>query len=220
VEEQFFHPFFGFMGKSVVVTGGIATGKSSFIRVLAEEGAFGLFDCDKEVHLLLTSPEILETLRRWFGNQIFHQDRQTLDRSRLGRLVFSDERHRRRLESLLHPRVRQRCLDYQTAFFQGSPEGLLLIDVPLFYENQSPESEPSYPHDLVVVVAARPRTQQQRLMRRSALTPEEASRRIDAQKPILEKVILADVVIWNEGPFPLLREQAGALMRILSPHTL
>ena len=187
---------------TLALTGGIATGKSSFARLLMEalpETAF--FDCDQCVHELLTKPEVARMISTSLGMNLAGSDGQ-LDKSRLRERVFQDEESRRALEEILHPLVREACrLAHQQA--QHSP-GILffLMDVPLLYESAFP-----MPRDLEIVVACGPATQRERLMARSPFPPDLADRIIGAQLPILEKVALAGAVIWNGGSPDALRRQ-------------
>lgn len=196
----------------LVVTGGIATGKSSWLTaLLALAPDIGHFDCDKAVHELLTERQILESLRQLFGDGVFDPDDQSLNRSALRQLVFDDEACRRDLEGVLHPAVRARFEQARAGFLAQAPHGVFIADVPLFYETAA-----SYPHDLVVVVATTPETQRQRLRQRQpGLGHETAQSIIHAQKPITEKVRHADLVVWNEGPPARLHEQAADFVKAL-----
>lgn len=197
--------------KRIVLTGGIATGKSSFMtRLHALRPEMGVFDCDRSVHQLLTEPEVLHKLRALFGDHVF--EGEMLSRSALRRVVLADESCRRQLEALLHPRVRACCEasfeEYRKADREG--EGLFIADVPLFFETNG-----SYPKDMVAVVATTRVTQETRLLQRSSYTDAEARALIEAQWPIDEKARLADVLIWNEGPIGRLDDQALLFSQLL-----
>ncbi len=195
----------------LVVTGGIATGKSTWRKLV--QGLcprVGQFDCDKAVHDLLTDREILESLKLLFGEKIFDSEGRSLNRTALRRLVFSDEASRRALEGILHPAVRKSFEEKRSSYFTTAPQGIFIADVPLFYETKA-----TYPHDLVVVVATTPETQLRRLSRRTDLGESEALSIIHAQKPIMQKALLADVVAWNEGPQGRLEEQVALLLESL-----
>ncbi len=197
--------------KSIVVTGGIATGKSSLVRALKERlPALGLFDCDQEVRHLLTQRDILEELRHRFGDRIFSGD-GALNRKELRQIVFGSSSRRRELESLLHPLVRARCDEARRVFSSEEPAGIFLADVPLYYETNE-----VYPSDLVIVVATTPETQRERLMKRNHLSQAEAQRIIDAQMLIGDKVERADLVIWNDGAQEVLEVQADLAASVLA----
>lgn len=193
----------------VVLTGGIATGKSSFLkRLLAQRPEIGLYDCDASVHQLLTEAPVMARLRALFGGHIFNDG--VLDRSALRQVVFADESHRRQLESLLHPLVRTRAEESFAAYSAEHAEGLFITDVPLYFETHG-----AYPNDLVAVVATTRPTQKRRLMERSKLSSPDAEAILEAQLPIGEKALLSDVLIWNEGPLARLEDQVQWFLRRL-----
>ncbi len=197
--------------KRIVLTGGIATGKSSFLSRLEElSPGLGIFDCDRAVHDLLTEDEVLHKLRALFGDPVF--DGEILNRAALRRVVLADESCRRRLEALLHPRVWTRCESSFAAYRAAHPEeeGIFIADVPLFYETDG-----SYPNDMVAVVATTRMTQENRLRCRSNYSLGEMRAMLAAQWPIEKKVRLADVVIWNESPIGRLQDQAQLFLQLV-----
>ncbi len=193
----------------VVVSGGIATGKSTFLRqiqTLLPE--VGVFDCDAAVHQLLTEGPVMARLRALFGAPIFTNN--VLNRSVLRQVVFADESCRRQLEDLIHPLVRSRCEEHFASYAAKRSEGLFIADVPLYFETHG-----AYPNDLVAVVATTRATQKRRLMQRSQLSSESADSIIRAQWPIEEKVLLGDVLVWNECPIHCLSAQTELFLSSL-----
>jgi dephospho-CoA kinase len=187
----------------LILTGGIATGKSSFLgRVIESRPSFGVFDCDQAVHHLLTERPILARIHQLFGDRVF--DDEVLNRSAMRQVVFADESYRRQLEDLLHPQVRIRCEECFVDYSSEHPEGLFIADVPLYFETHG-----AYPNDMVAVVATTRLTQQKRLMLRSQLLQSEAESIIQAQMPIEEKVQRADLLVWNESPIDRLDDQVA-----------
>jgi len=192
----------------VCLTGGIATGKSLFVSLLAEaDGSVRFFDCDAAVHQILADPKWAARLSVDFGSGILLPG-GGVDRSRLRSLVFSDEDRRRHLEGVLHPEVRRRC-----AAAVGGARGrggvrLFVIEVPLLYESGFDVAR-----DYEIVLAASPDTQRGRLREQRGLDGEVAERILAAQLPILEKVRRAHLVVWNEGSIPCLKRQATCLKR-------
>ncbi|MES2709285.1 MAG: dephospho-CoA kinase [Verrucomicrobiota bacterium] len=179
---------------TLALTGGIATGKSSFaalFRQMAPETVF--FDSDACVHELLTKPVVARMIGESLGEDLADSEGR-LDKSRLRERVFHDQESRRTLEGILHPLVRGECqLACQLAL--ADPEiQFFLMDVPLLYESGFP-----MPRDLEIVAACGPATQRQRLLARSNLVPDMADRIIAAQLPLMEKAARAGVVIWNGG---------------------
>ena len=166
----------------LVLTGGVATGKSRFLSNLTD--AFpntGVYDCDQAVHQLLTEAPVMTRLRELFGDAIFRDGE--LNRAALRQIVFAEESHRRQLEGLLHPLVRTRCEERFAEHAAKHSEGLFVADVPLYFETNG-----VYPNDLVAVVATTRPTQTRRLMKRSQLSETEAEAIIEAQMPIEEKI--------------------------------
>ncbi|MDA0813187.1 MAG: dephospho-CoA kinase [Verrucomicrobia bacterium] len=180
---------------TLVVTGGIATGKSAFCRALLRisAGSSRLFDCDQCVHGLLTTEPIIARLTEVFGENVLDQ-RGQIDRVKLRDIVFSDASLKSLLEGIIHPEVRRFCRSARNEALASSDVSLFVADVPLFYENGFPIE-----NDMTVVVATTRTTQLKRLLNRSPLDSKTAEHIIDAQLPISRKVELADIVMWNGG---------------------
>lgn len=187
----------------LLVTGGIATGKSTFCEFLRKlDPTAVFFDADAQVHELLTSPDVVGKIALSLGNDLQSPD-GTLDRTRTSKLVFQDPGARRILEGILHPLVRQACLQAQHHAKEQSPAPLFIADIPLYYETGFP-----FQADLQIVVACGPQTQRSRLLQRSPNhDPHQIDLRLAAQFPILEKVNRATTVLWNGGDLDSLRSQ-------------
>lgn len=186
--------------KVLALTGGIATGKSSFARLFRELcPETGFFDSDACVHELLTKPEVARKITHSLGVDLTGPDGQ-LDKSQLRERVFHDQNSRRTLEGILHPLVREECRLAQQLAEHTPGIQFFLMDVPLLYESAFP-----LPRDLEIVVACGPAAQRERLLARNHWSPDLADRIIGAQLPILEKVARAGAVIWNGGPPDALR---------------
>lgn len=185
------------------LTGSIACGKSTVAAMIREAG-WPVADADA-VSRALTAPggEALPALREAFGDAVF--DGGALDRRALGRLVFADPRERARLDALLHPLIIARTLaeaaDGEAAF------GLSFADVPLLYECRMQDQ-----FDRVWVVCAPRDVQIARLRARDGLDAAEAERRIDAQMPLAEKLLLADAAIDAGGSVARTRAQVERLL--------
>jgi dephospho-CoA kinase len=126
-----------------------------------------------------------------------------VDRAALRGIVFDDSGARHRLERILHPEVRKRCLAARERIVSGSGVRLFLAEVPLLYESGF-----DLPRDYEIVVAASPQRQRARLCEHRGLSPEMADRILSVQWPILRKVERADIVIWNGGSLACLKRQA------------
>ena len=186
----------------MVLTGGIASGKSSVCRLLREWlPAVVIFDCDAAVHRMLESdPVVTSQIGEVFGSQALDA-RGQVDRHFLRGRVFAQESARICLEQILHPRVRQECLDSLAQAVKRGAE-LFVADVPLFFEKGF-----DFGQSQVLVVASSRSTQVQRLKARSGFDELLIESILAAQLPLQEKMSRADVVFWNEGPPTMLRAQ-------------
>lgn len=190
--------------RKIALTGGIATGKS-YVANLLREAAVPIIDADvlsREVVVLGTPG--LSAVRQRFGPDSIRRD-GTMDRVRIGQIIFKDKRARQDLEAIIHPAV-QRAID---KFFDALPKRtpFAVADIPLLFETKREGQFTS-----VVVVACPRDLQLQRLMERNKLTKEDAERRLAAQLPIDQKVKKADYVIRTEGSFEETDAQVKALI--------
>jgi len=193
---------------NVGLTGGIACGKSTVSRMLAARGA-AIVDADLIARdVVRPGQPALAEVRAAFGAEVFAED-GTLDRKRLGAVVFADEASRKRLEGILHPRIREEIARQMLAWNRTEPERLVVVDIPLMYESGL---DKRYAFEDILVVYVPRRVQLERLMRRDGLSLEEAERRIDAQLSIEKKRELADVVIDNSGDLAETERQVEAYM--------
>lgn len=188
--------------KTIVVTGGIATGKSTACRLLMEAvpGAV-LFDCDARVHELLTNETIKERILTEFGEDVFTEEKE-IDHALLGDIVFTDADRRRSLEGILHPEVRESCLQARDEASASDKTPLFVADVPLFYETDFPIDE-----EKVLVIAASRETQLRRLEGRAEMGAARAEKMLQVQMPLDEKMRRADRVIWNDEDLDVLKKQ-------------
>jgi dephospho-CoA kinase len=175
----------------VGLTGGIATGKSTFARLLRERG-LPVVDADELSRAASRTRPVLDAIARDFGEELLQADGQ-LDRKKMGALVFSDEAARRRLEAILHPAIRA-AMAAETGRLATEGHPLAFYDTPLLFESGLGDQV-----ECVVVIYA-PRIEQiERVVRRDGLSWAEAQARLAAQMDIEEKARLADAVIDNSG---------------------
>jgi len=188
--------------KAMVLTGGIACGKSTACRMLQDNiPGLVVFDSDAEVHRLLEQdPAVAAAIADVFGKDALAPD-GTADRAFLREKVFRDPSARRQLEAILHPRVRQECLDSLGNAAKNGAE-LFVADVPLFFETGL-----DFGQSHVLVVASSRLTQVQRLKARNGFDDPLIGSILAAQLPVQEKMALADIVFWNEGPPAVLLSQ-------------
>lgn len=195
----------------IAVTGGIATGKSSFCSALRDLlPAATVFDADQSVARLYHQPRIRTAVTAALGPRAFTADGSP-DRRFLLRQLLADPAAKRRLEAILHPEVLRDCLAsrHQAATTGASP--LFVAEVPLLFECAFDCGQ-----ELAVVVATTPANQALWLRRRSGFDQATIRSLLAAQLPLTEKIQRADVVAWNAGPPPTLRRQAQLLLHSLS----
>lgn len=176
---------------NIGLTGGIASGKSTVSRLLVERGAL-LVDADKIAReVVLPGSPVLEQIAVHFGSDMLLED-GSLNRKRLGELVFASETSRKQLESITHPAIRQEIQRQMRQYEQEHPERLVVVDIPLLYESGLSEM-----FDSIVVVYVPRSVQLQRLMERDGWNEKEADQRLNAQWSMERKRELADIVIDN-----------------------
>ena len=186
------------------VTGGIATGKSSFTGLLLHHLPAELFDADQTAHELLAGDAgIRHAVTQAFGDVICDAEGNP-DRTRLRALVFGDPAKRRQLESILHPVIRARWIARAAHFARHG--GWFLADIPLLFETQAEAS-----FDRIIVVACSPDTQRRRLAEQRGLSAALAEKIITSQLDLATKINQAHHVIWNDSSLPCLERQAGLL---------
>lgn len=198
----------------MVLTGGIACGKSTTCELLRELlPELVIFDCDQSVRQLLDSDAaVAEEIRAEFGDGAV-DGHGRVNRAALRARVFENEAERTKLEGILHPRVKEECLASRDgAAKQGAD--LFIADVPLFFEKGFDIGQQQ-----VLVVASSRDTQVQRLKARDGFDDSLIESIIAAQLPVPDKMSRADVVFWNEGPPQTLRRQVQRFSQQF-PHDL
>jgi dephospho-CoA kinase len=190
------------------VTGNIACGKSTVLRMLAERGA-ETSDADAVYHELIRPGAALwQTLRNRFGDGIVATD-GSIDRRALGALAFADPAVLAELDALTHPAV---VAEIRSQIARSGAEVLAIDAVKLI------ESGLGADCDQIWVVTCLPEQQIERLMTRNGLTREESERRVAAQPEIASKIAQADVVIDNSSSIEETRAQVErAWAAIASP---
>lgn len=174
------------------LTGGIATGKSTVSRYFFEKG-YAVVDADVVARRVVEpGTEGLANIVAQFGTEIIQTD-GTLNREKLGAMIFADAKKRETLNSLLSDLIR-RAIMADTATLVNANQPLIVLDIPLLYE-AGYETH----CDAVMVVYTTEEVQRKRLMGRNNLSEEEALNRIASQEPIEAKKNRADIVIDNNG---------------------
>jgi dephospho-CoA kinase len=191
----------------VGLTGGIGSGKSEVSARLADLGAV-IVDADAVAREVVApgTPGLAE-VTAVFGSGVLAAD-GSLDRGRLGEIVFSDAGLRGRLNAILHPLIAERMLQLE----QAAPATAVVVhDVPLLAENQLAGL-----YDVVVVVDAPPPVQLDRLTRLRGMPAEQARARLAAQASRTDRLAVADIVVDNSGPLADLDGQVAELWEELS----
>ena len=198
----------------VGLTGSIATGKSTVSAMFRELGCVVL-DADVLAREVVAPGEpALAQIVEEFGRDVLQPD-GTLDRKKLGAVVFGDAARRKRLEAITHPAIRDRFLRHLAELDARGFDGLVLWDAPVMIETGGHRAM-----DKLVVVATDEATQRARLQARDGIDAIEAARKIASQMPVAEKAKLADYVIDNAGDRApteaRVREVHAALLRDLA----
>ncbi|WP_136604186.1 dephospho-CoA kinase [Paenibacillus dokdonensis] len=186
---------------NIGLTGGIATGKSIVSALLINKGAL-LVDADviaREV--MLPGHPVLTAVADHFGQAVLLAD-GTLDRKKLGDIVFHDPSQRQALNDITHPAIRSEIRKQMESLEREHPNRLVVVDIPLLFE-----SGLEHMFERVMVVYAPRVIQLERLMQRNQLSKDEASARIGSQMDIEEKKMKADIVIDNSGDAELTERQ-------------
>ncbi|MBG6108125.1 dephospho-CoA kinase [Frigoribacterium sp. CG_9.8] len=190
------------------LTGGIASGKSVVAKRLAELGAT-VVDADQVARdVVAPGTPGLAAIARRFGSRVVAAD-GSLDRTSLGKLIFTDPDARLALNAITHPAIRRRSAELFVDAECADPHAVVIYDVPLLIEASA---EPGYhKFDLVVVVDASSETRLVRLVQLRGHTREEAQQRLNSQATDSERLAIADVVIDSNGTVEETIAQAEAL---------
>ena len=196
--------------RKIGLTGGIASGKSTVSGMFRDIGV-PVIDADviaREV--VAPGSRALEAIVDAFGEEILTEEK-SLNRARLGEIVFSDPAKKKVLERILHPEI---IAEQDRRLRDLEREGrtpVAIVDAAVMIESGSWKR-----FDSIVVVDCDESQQIGRLRRRNGMNEKEAIRRVNAQMPLSEKVEYADHVIDNRGSIDDTRKQVEALMELLS----
>ena len=186
----------------VGLTGSIGVGKTFVASVFIELGC-RVLDADQTAReVVMPGTPGLQALVEAFGEEILATD-GTLDRKRLGALIFSDQSQRERLNHILHPFIIARQDEILNEWEAENPNGIGIVDAALMIESGGYKR-----FDKLIVVHCRPEVQLERLMLRDKLSRDEALRRINSQMPQEQKLRFADYLIDTSDGFELTRSQS------------
>jgi dephospho-CoA kinase len=192
------------MSLVIGLTGGIASGKST-VSDLFREYKIPVIDADVVAREVVEPGEpALAAIVKSFGEEILLSD-GTLDRPKLGSIIFRDEQKREQLNNIVHPVVRERMTAERDRLKKTYPA--VVLDIPLLFEGNQLQLV-----DKVVVVYVDSSVQLERLMRRNELTEQAALDRINSQMSLEQKASKADAVIDNNGTPKETQEQLEQLL--------
>lgn len=184
----------------VAITGNIASGKSEVEKILRSKG-YPVLDTDIVSHeLLVDNQQVMEEFKKY---DIFEDDK--ISRPKLGKLVFHNKVLLKKLENILHPQI---ILEINKFCELNKNEDMIFVTVPVLFE-----SGWQWMFDKIILVYAEDRVRYQRLVKRRGYDDEYASTRINAQMSQVEKFLLCDDCIENDGTIPELKVRIAYTLR-------
>ncbi|MBM7648854.1 dephospho-CoA kinase [Bacillus ectoiniformans] len=193
------------MAAIIGLTGGIASGKSTVSALLAERG-YVIVDADVAARAAVEpGTPALQKIVEEFGQEVLLGD-GSLDRGKLGEIIFHQEDKRKVLNGIVHPAVRTFMLEAKDTAIESGHQ-TVIMDIPLLFE-----SDLLWMVEKVIVVFIDEETQLQRLMNRNALDERAAKARIASQMALIEKAKRADWVIDNNGSIEETERQLSQLI--------
>jgi len=195
-----------FVGKPIIgIAGGIGSGKSFVARIFGEMGCLVL-DADEQVKQAYKTPQVKQTLRKWWGNLIFGPDGE-IDRAAVARKVFTRPDELRRLEQLLHPLIRQVRQQVMKARAHDPQVLAFVLDAPLLFE-----AELNKECDAVVFVEAPVELRVQRVGQARGWQAAELESREKLQMPLDNKRRMSDHVVDNAASADQVRAQVREVL--------
>lgn len=186
------------------LTGGIGMGKTAATEWLGKRGV-PVVDTDRLAYQLVEPGQpALAEIKAAFGDEVIEASGK-LNRARLAERVFGQAEERRRLEAILHPRIRQVWRD-QIQQWRREGQARAVVVIPLLFETEAEKEV-----DATVCVACSKATQRKRLAMRG-WTEDQIERRLQAQWPITRKMDQADFVVWNEAGLEVLAAQLDRII--------
>ncbi|HDK26954.1 MAG TPA: dephospho-CoA kinase [Candidatus Atribacteria bacterium] len=202
------------MALIIGLTGGIVSGKTTVAKMFKDLGA-KIIDADKLGHSVIR-PHKTAWIKiiKLFGEEVLKEDLLNIDRKKLGKIVFNDQRLLRKLNEITHPeiiKVIKREIDLvKNSTYKDEKKRILIIDAALIYETKIDRLM-----DKIIVVYIDEDEQIKRLIKRDNFSYDEALQRIKSQIPIKQKVEMADYVIDNNNSLDKTREQVKKIWQNL-----
>ncbi|AOV07245.1 dephospho-CoA kinase [Sporosarcina ureilytica] len=188
------------------LTGSIASGKSTVSSLLRKKG-YPIVDAD-EIARRVVEPgtSVIKEIGKTFGQEVIQED-GSLNRERLGQLVFGNEKDREKLNAIIHPAIRTEMLRQKDEHISNGAN-TIIMDIPLLFESKLQSFV-----DKILVVTVTPEIQKERLIARNNLTEKEADNRIKSQLSLEIKEAGADAVIDNNGTVEESEKQLEAILK-------
>lgn len=192
--------------KIIGLTGSIGSGKSTVSKIIRETG-ISVICADEVAHQVVkVGTPAYQQIIQFFGKEILLPD-QSINREKLGKLVFKDEGKRKLLNSIVHPEVIKK-MQQEIKNYQKNKAPLVFLDIPLLYESGLENI-----CDQVVVAYAPETIMIERIKKRDGLSDQEIKNRITSQMSIEEKKKKADYVIDNSGNLTQTKKQIEKLLK-------
>lgn len=191
----------------VALTGGISCGKTTVADYFREKYGITVVDADRITHeVQQPGTPVFKKLVETFGREIVQED-GTLDRKKLGEIVFNNETERRKLNRIVHPAVMKQIM-MNIAKGWITRKSIVIADIPLFFEIRTPQK---WFND-IITVAVSEEVQLGRLMQRNQLTEDAARSRIKAQMPLEKKCEMSTIVLNNNGSVDDLKKEIDEIV--------
>lgn len=193
--------------KLVVLTGGIACGKSTVSDIFRHKHNFCIIDLDKITHDLQKKGNVCyKILVKSFGEEILDKETREIDRRVLGSIIFSNEEKRRLLNKIMHPKIFKSMI-YSIFINWIKNKKVIVLDIPLFFETKMPR----FCFNEIITVCTDPDIQKKRLMQRNSLSEKDADERISKNIPLSIKKSLSTFVIENNDSMEHLTTQVDEI---------
>jgi dephospho-CoA kinase len=187
------------------LTGSIASGKSTVSEMLQEKG-FPIVDADKIARQVVEpGTSVIKEIGEHFGDEVLNED-GSLNREILGERIFRNEAERNKLNSIIHPAIRNEMIRQKEQWISRGAD-TVIMDIPLLFESKLQSFV-----EKIIVVSVTPEIQKQRLIARNKLNEQEAAERINSQLPMVEKEAGADAVIDNNGTIEETKMQIESIL--------
>lgn len=189
----------------IAITGNIGSGKSAFTKFLADEGYPAISADDLSKEILAGDPDVREEIIKQFGDQAFHDNK--INKKYLAEEIFSSKNQLKKINAILHPRVRKKIESLSNEYFKASD--IIFVEAALIFESKIEKM-----YDYVVVIAADKDIRMNRSMKSRKLSESEFTERENNQLPEDVKRQKADFVFTNEGSLKELKEKALLLINL------